>query len=163
MDGGFCTTCQKLSTTLWNLKGCAWSRSLDPNFCSGRGLNLGPLTWQSSAQPLDHRAPLAPRAPLPTSILLPLFYSDFIFLASAYEDEWPVLFLLCVGANIGASVCVYQAAQAAQTPVFLGYSPHFKHERNAGVAAHIYIHYTVSFITFILSLIHPILPQRRDN
>ena len=36
---------------------CTWSRNLDQKFCPGRGLNLGPLTWQSSIQPLDHRAP----------------------------------------------------------------------------------------------------------
>ena len=32
-------------------------RNLDPNFCSGWDLNLEPLTWQSSMQPLDHRSP----------------------------------------------------------------------------------------------------------
>jgi len=26
-----------------------------PNFRPGRGLNLGPLTWQSSTQPWEHR------------------------------------------------------------------------------------------------------------
>ena|SRR6218665_2246929 len=35
----------------------AWSRNLDSNFFSCRGLNLGPLIWQSITQPLDHRRP----------------------------------------------------------------------------------------------------------
>ena len=34
---------------------CTWSRNLHPNFCPGWGLNFRPLTWQSSAQPQDHR------------------------------------------------------------------------------------------------------------
>ena len=55
--GGYSTTCQMLSTTLPHLQGCTWSRNLDPNFCPGWGLNLGPITWQCSMQPLDHHAP----------------------------------------------------------------------------------------------------------
>ena len=35
---------------------CAQSRNLHPKCCPGRGLNLGPLTWQSSTKPLDHCA-----------------------------------------------------------------------------------------------------------
>src|SRR6218665_1283825 len=40
---------------LYGSQGCAWSRNLDPNFYPGRGLNLRPLTWQSSMQLLEHR------------------------------------------------------------------------------------------------------------
>jgi len=37
--------------------GVTWSRNLDPNFYPGRVLNLGPLTFQSGMQLLDHCAP----------------------------------------------------------------------------------------------------------
>jgi len=39
---------------LYGPKGWACSRNLDPNFCPGQGLNLGPLTWQSSMQSNAH-------------------------------------------------------------------------------------------------------------
>jgi len=42
------------STTV---QGCARSRTIDPNLCPGFVLKLGPLTYQSSMQPLYHRSP----------------------------------------------------------------------------------------------------------
>src|SRR6218665_392690 len=55
-DGGYSTMHQMLYTTLQPPSGahCAWSRNLDSNLCPSQGLNLGPITWQSSTQPLDH-------------------------------------------------------------------------------------------------------------
>src|SRR6218665_305656 len=46
-----------MSSTTLGPPGCLESRNLDPNFCHGRGLNSGPLTWQTSAQLLDYCAP----------------------------------------------------------------------------------------------------------
>src|SRR6218665_2155794 len=40
------------------MRNCAWSRNLYQNVFPGRSLNVIPLTWQSSTQPIDHRAPL---------------------------------------------------------------------------------------------------------
>src|SRR6218665_2854735 len=68
---GYSTTHQMLSTTVWP----PWvhmSRNLDPYFFRGQGLNLGPITLQSSAQPLDH-----PRAPRYSIILFQILHNQF--------------------------------------------------------------------------------------
>src|SRR6218665_2698220 len=56
--GGYSTRCARgYSARCYpQLYDPPWSINLDPNFCPGRLLNLGPLTWQSNTQSLDHRA-----------------------------------------------------------------------------------------------------------
>ena len=51
------TACSQCTYHSWVGYGRRWSRNLEPNFCSGRGLNPGPLDWQSSAlitRPIVH-------------------------------------------------------------------------------------------------------------